>query len=386
MKQKKYFLPFAVAAALCLETATAAPAAVIIPAPPQVAAAAHLVLDVQSGAYLVEKNIDQRVEPASLTKMMTAYVVADYLAQGHIAMTDQALVSEKAWRMGGSRMFIEAGKKVAVEDLLKGVIIQSGNDASVALAEHVSHTEEDFARLMNRYAEKLGLQNTHFVNSSGWPHPDHYTTPRDLATLALRLVQDYPDVYALHAVREFTYNDIRQPNRNDLLWRDESVDGVKTGHTENAGFCLVASAERAGRRLISVVLGAADNSGRIRATQSLLNFVFRFYDTRQLYAAGEVITSARVWKGERTELALVVENDFLLTLPKGQHAQLRPAPRLEAPLTAPIAAGQQLGRLELMLEDEVVAALPLTAREAVAAGGFFTRMKDHVLLYWRDQE
>ncbi len=369
---------------ICLNIASLA--VTVVPAAPEVQATSYLIMDVESGAYLVEENIDRKVEPASLTKMMTAYVVASQIAGGLIAMTDQVLVSEKAWRMTGSRMFIEVGKEVSVEDLLKGVIIQSGNDASVALAEQVSGTEEAFAQLMNEYAGKLGMNGTHFMNSSGWPEENHYTTARDLATLARHMIRDYPEIYALHAVKEFTYNDIKQSNRNSLLWRDESVDGIKTGYTESAGYCLVASAERDGVRLISVVMGTDGVRTRTSATQALLNYSYRFFETRKLYTAGETITTVKVWKGKQENLELSIENDLVLTLPRGQYQQLQPVMDIEEELIAPITAGQELGRLELLLEDKAIATRPLVASEAVAEGSIFIRLKDHIKLHWKSQE
>ena len=369
---------------ICLNIASLA--VTVVPAAPEVQATSYLIMDVESGTYLVEENIDRKVEPASLTKMMTAYVVASQIAGGLVAMTDQVLVSEKAWRMTGSRMFIEVGKEVAVEDLLKGVIIQSGNDASVALAEQVSGTEEAFAQLMNEYAGKLGMNGTHFMNSSGWPEENHYTTARDLATLARHMIRDYPEIYALHAVKEFTYNDIKQSNRNSLLWRDESVDGIKTGYTESAGYCLVASAERDGVRLISVVMGTDGVRTRTSATQALLNYSYRFFETRKLYTAGETITTVKVWKGKQENLELSIENDLVVTLPRGQYQQLQPMMDIEEELIAPITAGQELGRLELLLEDKAIATRPLVASEAVAEGSIFIRLKDHIKLHWKSQE
>ena len=358
----------------------ASAAVTVVPPPPEIEAVSFLIVDADSGYYLVEKNIDQQVEPASLTKMMTAYVAASQISGGHIAMTDQVTVSERAWRMGGSRMFIEVGNQVSVEDLLKGVIIQSGNDASVALAEHVSGTEEAFADLMNQYASELGMEDTRFTNSSGWPDENHYTTARDLATLARALIRDYPEIYALHAVREFTYNDIKQSNRNRLLWSDSSVDGIKTGHTESAGYCLVASSVRDGIRLVSVVMGAASTRTRTKATQALLNYSYRFYETRKLYSADETITSVKVWKGERDSLDLVVEDDLVLTLPRGQYDQVETVTTIEENPVAPIEAGQKLGQLELSLDEEVIATLPLVASEAVPAGNLFIRLRDHIIL------
>ena len=361
----------------------AAPAVTVVPPPPEVEATSYLIVDSDSGFYLVEKNIDQRVEPASLTKMMTSYVVAGQLAGGHIAMTDEVIVSEKAWRMGGSRMFIEVGNKVSVEDLLKGVIIQSGNDASVALAEHVSGTEEAFAGLMNHYAEELGMKDTHIMNSSGWPHENHYTTARDQATLARAMIRDYPEIYALHSIREFTYNNIKQSNRNRLLWTDTSVDGIKTGHTESAGYCLVASAVRDGIRLISVVMGAAGTQARTNATQALLNYSYRFYETRKLYAVDETVTTVKVWKGERDSLDLIVEDELVLTLPRGQYDQIETQMTVEEKPIAPISSGQKLGQIELSLDDKVIATRPLVASEAVPAGSFFVRLRDHIKLHWK---
>ena len=366
-------------AGLCLNIA-ASFAVTVAPPPPEIEAVSYLIVDSDSGYYLVEKNIDRRVEPASLTKMMTAYVAASQIAGGHIAMTDQVTVSEKAWRMGGSRMFIEVGNQVSVEDLLKGVIIQSGNDASVALAEHISGTEEAFADLMNQYAAELGMKDTRFINSSGWPDENHYTTARDLATLARALIRDYPETYALHAVREFTYNDIKQSNRNRLLWADSSVDGIKTGHTESAGYCLVASSVRDEVRLISVVMGTAGTRARTQATQALLSYSYRLYETRQLYRAHETITNVKVWKGERDNLDLVVEDDLVLTLPRVQYDSVETVTAIEENPIAPIEAGQKLGQLELSLDDEVIATVPLVASETVPAGNLFIRIRDHIKL------
>ena len=363
---------------------SAVPGVSVVPPAPEIEATSYLIADANSGTYLVEENIDQKVEPASLTKMMTAYVVGSQITGGHVAMTDQVTISEKAWRMGGSRMFIEVGKKVSVEDLLKGVIIQSGNDASVALAEHVSGTEEAFADLMNRYAAELGMNDTHFTNSSGWPHKEHYTTARDLATLARALIRDHPDIYAMHSIREFTYNNIKQPNRNSLLWKDASVDGIKTGHTENAGYCLVASSVRDGIRLISVVMGTEGTRARTGATQALLNYSYRFYETRKLFAAAEAVTTVKVWKGERDSIDLVIEDELVLTLQRGQFDQLQTVMTVEEELVAPISAGEELGRLDLLLDDTVLASSPLVAQEEVAKGSFFVQLRDHIKMHWRE--
>lgn len=356
-------------------------AVTVAPPPPTLSAPSYLVMEAETGAYLVEKDIDLKVEPASLTKMMTAYVAASQLASGQVAMSDLVTVSERAWRMGGSRMFIEVGRQVSLEDLLKGVIIQSGNDASVALAEHLSGAEDEFARLMNRYAEKMGLENTNFVNSSGWPDANHYTTARDLAVVAQRLILDYPEVYALHAVREFTWNNIKQFNRNSLLWQDDSVDGIKTGYTEDAGYCLVAAARRNGMRLISVVVGAQDTASRVSQTRALLNYAARVFEKRQMYAAGEIVSAVKVWKGKQDSMDLAVADALTLVLPRQHYQALQPRFEIPAEPIAPVRAGQHIGELALRLEDDsLVASLPLVASQAVAQGNFFVRLRDHVKL------
>ncbi|MDZ7684132.1 MAG: D-alanyl-D-alanine carboxypeptidase family protein [Gammaproteobacteria bacterium] len=269
----------------------------IIPAPPQLAAEAWMLVDGKTGEVLVEHNSEQRLPPASLTKIMTSYVAAAELKRGTISMNDMVNISVKAWRMEGSRMFIQEGTQVRFEDLLRGVIIQSGNDASVALAEHIAGGEDAFAGMMNQQAARLGMANTNFVNATGLPHENHYTTPADLVKLTRSLIRDYPDHYDMYAEKYFTYNDIRQPNRNSLLWRDPSVDGVKTGHTEAAGYCLIAAAERDGMRLVSVVMGADSEEARAMESQKLLTYGFRYFDTLELYAAGESLRDVRVWGG-----------------------------------------------------------------------------------------
>ena len=378
------YLMIALRAYLFAVLPTASMAVTVAPPAPELSAPSYLVMEAETGAYLVEKNMDRKVEPASLTKMMTTYVAASQLAEGQVALADPVMVSERAWRMGGSRMFIEVGQQVSVEDLLKGVIIQSGNDASIALAEHLSGSEEEFARLMNRYAEEMGLENTNFVNSSGWPDANHYTTARDLAVVARRLAVDYPEIYALHAVREFTWNDIKQSNRNSLLWQDDTVDGVKTGYTEDAGYCLVASARRDGMRLISVVMGAQDVAARTSQTRALLNYAFRVFEKKKLYAAGEVVTTVKLWKGKQDSLDLAVKDDLTLVLPKVYYQALQPQFDIPAELVAPIQAGAQLGELALRLDEKLIASLPLVAPRAAAQGSFFVRLRDHVKLSRQD--
>ena len=365
-------------AGICLNTASRAVTAVA--SPPEIEAVSYLIVDADSGYYSVQKNIDRRVGPASLTKMMTAYVAASQIADGHLSMADQVTVSERAWRMGGSRMFIEVGTRVSVEDLLKGVIIQSGNDASVALAEHIAGSEKAFVELMNQYGAELGLKDSHFMNSSGWPDENHYTTARDLATLARALVRDYPGIYALHSVKDFTYNGIRQANRNNLLWADSSVDGIKTGHTESAGYCLVASAVRDGIRLVSVVMGAAGTEARSKATQALLDYSYERYETRKLYGVGEKITDVKVWKGKRDSLELVTDNELVMTLPGELYDRIKTVMTIEETPIAPIEEGQKLGQLELWLDEKVIATLSLFASEAVPAGSVFIRLRDHIRL------
>ncbi len=352
----------------------------IIPAAPKISASSYLVMDFNSGDLLVEENTDQKLPPASLTKIMTIYVVASELENGKITLEDEVLISEKAWRTQGSKMFIEVDKKVKLDDLLHGVIIQSGNDASVALAEYVSGTEAVFADLMNKYAERLGMNNTHFVNSTGLPDPDHYTTAGDLAKLAQALIRDYPQVYALHKIKEFTFNKIKQHNRNKLLWQDNSVDGIKTGHTEEAGYCLVASAIREDMRLISVVMGTDGENARAKASQALLNYGYRFYETHKLYSADDLITSVKVWKADVDNLNLSINKDLYITVPRGQYDKLEPLVEIDNQVIAPVHQGEQKGMLNVMLSNKTIASVPLLAMESVPEGGIINRLKDEVRL------
>jgi D-alanyl-D-alanine carboxypeptidase (penicillin-binding protein 5/6) len=360
----------------------AAQAAVVKPTPPAIKARAYILQDYDSGSVLVEVNADERAEPASLTKMMTVYVVLAQLSEGKFQIDDLVLISKKAWKMGGSKMFIEVGKEVPVEDLLKGVIIQSGNDASVALAEFVAGDESTFADLMNQYAQQLGMTNTNFVNSSGLPHPDHYSTARDMATLAAALIRDFPAHYPLHAVREYTWNGIKQYNRNPLLRRDETVDGVKTGHTESAGYCLVASAKEGDMRLISALLGSESEDSRLSETQALLRFGFRFFETDRLYEAGAPITQVRVWQGESEQLELGIPEDLYLTVPRGEFKKLDASMDVEEKILAPVRTGQPLGVVKVSLEGEAVAERPLISLGDVPKGGLWRRMSDYVKLWF----
>ena len=311
-------------------------AAVPVPAPPQVSAKNYLLMDFNSGRILAEKDADAQIEPASITKLMTSYVVYSEMEAGRLSLDEQVLISEKAWRMGGSRMYLEVGSKVSVELLLKGLIIQSGNDASVALAEHIAGGEDAFVGLMNQYAANLGMTATHYKNSTGWPDAEHLTSARDIATLAEAFIKDFPEHYKGYSEKVFTYNNIKQYNRNKLLWRDKSVDGLKTGHTDSAGYCLVSSAKRADMRLISVVLGADSEESRASVSQSLLNYGFRFYETHKLYAAGETLNQSRVWQGDKEDVALGLASDLHVTIPRGTYKNMDALMNVDANITAPL--------------------------------------------------
>ena len=355
-------------------------AVTLVPAPPRINASSYLVMDYHSGRLVVNENADKRVEPASLTKIMTVYIAAKELAAGNIHLDDKVHVSEKAWRMTGSRMFIEVNKQVTVEELLHGIIIQSGNDASVALAEYIAGDEDVFAQLMNQQAKLLGMINTNFVNSTGLPHAEHYTTANDLALLARSLIREYPEIYAMHSLKEFIYNGIKQTNRNSMLWRDESVDGIKTGHTESAGYCLVASATREGMRLISVVMGTEGDNARINMTQVLLSYAFRFFETHKLYTANQVIQTGRIWKGDRESVDLGVNQDLYITIPKGTYKQLDASIELEPIIIAPVSVGEVKGTLKVKLEKQELVNQPLITLQSVGSGSVLGRFKDDVKL------
>ncbi len=357
-------------------------AAVVKPTPPTIKARAYILQDYDSGTVLVEANADERREPASLTKMMTVYVALAQLADGKFQIDDPVLISKKAWKMGGSKMFIEVGKQVPVEDLLKGIIIQSGNDASVALAEFVAGDESAFADLMNQYARQLGMTNTNFVNSSGLPQPEHYTTARDMAILAAALIRDFPVHYPLHAVRAYTWNNIKQYNRNPLLRRDDSVDGVKTGHTESAGYCLVASAKQGEMRLVSALMGSASEDARLTETQALLRYGFRFFETNRVYESGAPITRVRVWQGQSEQLEMGIADDLYLTVPRGELGRLATDVVVDEKILAPVRAGQQLGVVSISLGGEAIAQRPLIALAEMPQGGLWRRMSDTVKLWF----
>ena len=355
-------------------------AAAPVPSAPPLAAKSYLLQDYDSGYVLSSRDPDLRVEPASLTKMMTAYVIFQELKAGHMQLADKVRVSEKAWRMPGSRMFIEVDKLVPADDLLKGMIIQSGNDASVALAEHAAGSEEAFAQLMNQYGKRMGLTGTHFVNSTGLPDPEHYTTARDMARLAQALIRDFPEEYAWHAIQKFTFNGITQYNRNKLLWRDKSIDGIKTGHTEAAGYCLVASAKRDGMRLISVVMGTDSEKARTRETQSLLNYGFRFFQTRRLYKGMEPLKQVRAWKGEAELIDVGLTDDLYVTVPRGQYKNLQASLQLDGQIVAPVGQGQRVGVLSLSLAERQLMERPLVSLQSVEEGTLWRQLVDHVML------
>ncbi len=354
-----------------------------IPNPPTLNASSYFLVDFDSGRVLAERDPDKHIEPASITKLMTAYLVDKAIADGDLALDEMVTISEKAWRMKGSKMFVEVGKKVVVEDLLQGLIIQSGNDASVALAEHIAGSESAFAGYMNHQAQLLGMKNTNFVNATGWPHQDHYSSARDIAILTGAIIRDFPESYRYYKEREYTFNKIRQFNRNRLLWRDETVDGVKTGHTEAAGFCLVSSARRDEMRLISVVLGADSDKARTQSSQALLNYGFRFFETHKLYRAEEVLKTARIWYGDQEQVGLGVGKDIHITIPRGRYRDLDASMEIDREISAPVTLGQQLGQVNIKLDDELMLSEGIVAMQDVSEGSFFVRAMDSIKLMFR---
>lgn len=350
----------------------------IIPASPQLAAKSWILMDANSGHVLAEHNADQRLPPASLTKLMTAFLVERELNRGTIDFDDMVSVSEKAWRTGGSKMFIEVGTQVSVRDLLHGIVIVSGNDASVAMAEHLAGGQGPFADLMNQHAARLGMDNTNFENPTGLPGENHYSSARDMALLAQHIINDYPEHYEIYSERTFSYGGIDQPNRNRLLWRDPSVDGLKTGWTSEAGYGLVASAEREGMRLISVVMGTNSEEARAQETQKLLSYGFRFYETMNLYERGAVLATPRIWGGEQNEVRIGVDEEVYMTLPRNRNDELRARLNMNNDLNAPISMGDDVGTLEVVMGDKVVGERDLVALESVEEGGLFKRLIDQV--------
>jgi D-alanyl-D-alanine carboxypeptidase (penicillin-binding protein 5/6) len=349
--------------------------------PPAIAARAYLLMDFYSGQTLLERNAQERIEPASLTKLMTAYLTFTALRQRRLSPYQILPVSERAWRAEGSRMFIQPGRPVSVDELVRGMIVQSGNDACIALAEGIAGSEEEFARRMNDMARRLGMTNTHFVNATGLPHPQHYTTAHDLAVLARAIIRDFPEYYAYYSLKEYTYNNITQANRNRLLWLDPTVDGMKTGHTESAGYCLIASAKR-NTRLISVVLGTASESLRASESQKLLNFGFQNFDTHRLYGRGQAIATLPVWKGGENSLRIGVADDVYLTLPKGHYQNVKAELVTRRPMLAPIGSGQPVGALRLSLQGRPLAEYRLVALHGVAVANIFKRSWDSLRLWF----
>jgi D-alanyl-D-alanine carboxypeptidase (penicillin-binding protein 5/6) len=351
-----------------------------IPAPPAIAAKAYILLDAKSGRVLAEQNADERLEPASLTKIMTAYITFQELSQGKLHLDDMAPISPKAAKLEGSRMFAEPGSSVAIENLLKGMIIASGNDASIALAERIAGEESAFAEIMNQNASRLGMTNTHYVNSMGLPSPGHYASARDIATLARALIIEFPEFYKWHSIKEFTFNKIKQPNRNRLLWKDSTVDGVKTGHTEGAGYCLVASAVRDNMRLISVVMGTKSDQARASTNGELLNYGFKHFETRPIYKANEKLTEAHVWKGSESLVPAGLKQDFFVTFPKGQYDSLTASMEVGNKSIAPVNAGDKLGEVKVTQNNEVIARQDLVALQAVEKGGILKRLFDEIAM------
>jgi len=364
-------------------TTAAAPAAPTpVPQPPALKARSYIVLDHDSGRVLAALDPDSRQEPASLTKLMTAYGVFRALKEGRIKLDGMVTISEHAWKQEGSRMFVEVGKQVSVENLIQGMIVQSGNDATVALAEHVAGTESTFVEMMNTYAKELGLTGSHFTNSAGMPDPEHYVTARDVAILSSALIHEFPEYYRWYAQREFTWNGITQQNRNGLLWRDPTVDGVKTGHTETAGYCLVASAKRDGMRLVSAVLGTDSMRAREDANAALLNYGFSFYQTRRLYAAGEPLTTGRVWKGAKSEVGLMLKRDLYVTGQRGPVGSVKAELDVPGRLVAPLSTAAPVGKVSILVDGATIATHDLYPAEDVPAGGLLRRAIDTVRLWF----
>lgn len=360
---------------------------VIIPSPPQVAAKGYLLIDVNTGKILVENNADMTLAPASLTKMMTSYIVSEEIEAGRLKEADMVTISDDAWRRGGSAsgsstMFLEPRTKVQVIDLMRGVIIQSGNDASIALAQHIAGSEDAFAEIMNQQAALLGMTNSHFVNATGWPAEGHTTTARDLALLSKALINDHPEHYKIYSEKYFSYNGFNQTNRNKLLFSDPTVDGIKTGHTNDAGYCLVSSSERNGMRLVAVVLGARSESARASESQKLLSYGFRYYQTHQLYTTNDALSTQRVWGGLADEVTLGVNKDLFLTIPRGAKDNLQATMHIDETIKAPIKQGQELGNLLVVLEGETLLDVPLVASQTIEQAGFFSRMWDNIKLFF----
>ena len=353
----------------------------MVPKAPKLNLDSYILLEANTNTVIAEFNSENQISPASMTKVMSGYVIADQIASGAISLDDKVLVSEKAWKTGGSKMFIEAGKRVSVRDLLSGIVIQSGNDATVAMAEYVAGSEEGFVDFMNAYASELGLSNTLFQNAVGWTDPNHFSSVNDLAQLTKALIANFPDHYATYKEKEFTFSGIRQLNRNKLLWRDDSVDGVKTGHTESAGYCLISSAKRNDMRLIAVVAGSPSENERLISSQRLLEYGFRFFATQKLISKDSEITTAKVWGGKMDEVALGTKEDILLTLPRSDFKNIKANYNFKNNIQAPISNGDVIGDIEFISDDRVVLSAPLVAIESVEAKGFFGRIWARIV-FW----
>ncbi|MDP2028203.1 MAG: D-alanyl-D-alanine carboxypeptidase family protein [Thiobacillus sp.] len=370
-------------ACISLLLLSSASALAAVPPPPPLIAKSYVLMDATSGAVLVNQQGDVRLPPASLTKLMTAYIATLKIQRGELKENDLVTISEKAWRMAGSKMFIDVGKQVSVSDLFHGIVIQSGNDASVALAEHIAGSEEAFASLMNSEAKRLGMSNSHFANATGWPAPDHYSTARDMAILARAIINADPVHYAIYAQKYFLWNGIQQPNRNLLLWRNDGVDGLKTGHTEEAGYCLVASAKKNDQRLIAAVFGTSSEAARATETAKLLGYGFLFYETKTFYKKGAVLTEAPVWKGAARTLKAGVNTNVAMSMPRGDAAQFSTQVVLNPTLVAPLKQGDVVGKVEIRRGDKVLRSVDLVALESVDEGGFFRRVWDSIRLFFK---
>ncbi|MEO9078062.1 MAG: D-alanyl-D-alanine carboxypeptidase family protein [Rhodanobacter sp.] len=358
-----------------------------VPPPPDVDGQSWVLMDYATGQILASKNPDARRAPASLTKVMTDYVVSAEIGNGRVHPNDMVTISENAWRGGGagtdgSTSFLKLGSKVPLEDLLKGMIVQSGNDAAIALAEHTAGSEEAFANLMNAYAKQLGMTDTHFSNASGYPVDNHYSSARDIAIMSRALIRDFPTDYAISAIKDYEWNGIKQQNRNELLWRDPAVDGIKTGHTAAAGYCLAASAKHDDERMIAVVMGASTNKARADSAMALLSYGFRFYETHKLYEGSKVLATPRLWKGETNQLPIGVASDVLVTVKTGEYDKLKATMDIPATLIAPFKKGQQVGTLRVNLDGKLIQSVPLIALADAPKGGFFSRLWDTILLWF----
>ncbi|MDP4548331.1 MULTISPECIES: D-alanyl-D-alanine carboxypeptidase family protein [unclassified Marinobacter] len=382
MAFKMFTRIFLLALSLTVFSAQTSAQSVLIPSAPKIAGSSWVLMDPLSGRVIMEHNSNERLPPASLTKMMTAYIVERELDEGRIAMQDSVPISVNAWRTEGSRTFLREGTTATVHDLLKGVIIQSGNDASVALAEFIAGSEEAFVDIMNQQAQLLGMKNTNFRNATGLPAQDHFSTAYDLALLARAIIQDYPENYPIYAEKHFTYNNIRQPNRNALLWRDDSVDGLKTGHTEEAGYCLVASAKRNDTRLIASVMGTSSSAARAQEVQKMLNYGFRYYETERLFRAGQELMAADVWGGVADEVSVGMAEDVYVTIPRGSRDKLESTVDLDSVIKAPIKMGQELGQVRVLLDGETVVEQPVLALTEIEQGGLFKRLWDSIKLFF----